>query len=202
MREYNAAPSPDPSHQGRGNNSPLERVGFDSYRGAGVCKPSPPVGEGWGDGDFMKKIIAVIGGKRVEKTLLLEAEEAGRLIARRGATLVCGGLGEVMEAASKGAKSVGGITIGILPQNDSKEANQYIDIPIATGLGIGRNVIIARTADALIAIGGEYGTLSEIAFALQMGKPVVGVRTWDIKGVISAENAVDAVNKVFELLEF
>jgi uncharacterized protein (TIGR00725 family) len=149
----------------------------------------------------MKPIIAVIGGRRTEKALLSEAEEAGRLIARRGATLVCGGLGGVMEAASKGAKSEGGLTVGILPHNDSKKANQYIDFPVATGLGIGRNVIIARTADALIAVGGAYGTLSEIAFALQIGKPVVGIKTWDIKGVISVENAVEAVNKVFELLK-
>jgi uncharacterized protein (TIGR00725 family) len=149
----------------------------------------------------MKPIIAVIGGRRTEKALFSEAEEAGRLIARRGATLVCGGLGGVMEAASKGAKLEGGLTVGILPQNDSKEVNQYIDLPVATGLGIGRNVIIVRTADALIAVGGNYGTLSEIAFALQMGKPVVGIKTWDIKGVIHAENAVDAVNKVFELLK-
>jgi uncharacterized protein (TIGR00725 family) len=149
----------------------------------------------------MKPIIAVIGGRRTEKALLSEAEEAGRLIARRGATLVCGGLGGVMEAASKGAKSEGGLTVGILPHNDSKEANHYMDIPVATGLGIGRNVIIFRTADALIAVGGAYGTLSEIAFALQMGKPIVGIKTWDIKGVIHAENAVDAVNKVFELLK-
>ncbi|MEW6569885.1 MAG: TIGR00725 family protein [Nitrospirota bacterium] len=146
-------------------------------------------------------MVAVIGGRRTEKTLLKEAEEVGRLIALRGATLVCGGLGGVMEAASRGAKSAGGPTVGILPQKDAREANQYIDIPIATGLGIGRNVIIARAADALIAIGGEYGTLSEIAFALQMGKPVVGIRTWDIKGVLNAENAADAVNKAFGLLE-
>jgi uncharacterized protein (TIGR00725 family) len=149
----------------------------------------------------MKKIIAVIGGRKTEKALLKEAEEVGRLIARRGATLVCGGLSGVMEAASKGAKSEGGLTVGILPQNDSKDANKYIDIPLATGLGISRNVIIARAADALVAIGGAYGTLSEIAFALQIGKPVIGIKTWDIKGVISVENAVDAVNKVFELLE-
>jgi uncharacterized protein (TIGR00725 family) len=148
----------------------------------------------------MQMIIAVIGGRRTEKALLAEAEEAGRLIARRGATLVCGGLGGVMEAASRGAKSEGGITVGILPQNDSRDANQFIDIPITTGLGIGRNVIIARTAHGFIAVGGEYGTLSEIAFALQMGKPVVGIKTWDIKGIISAENASEAVEKVFERL--
>lgn len=149
----------------------------------------------------MKPIIAVIGGRRTEKALLSEAEEVGRLIARRGACLVCGGLSGVMEAVSRGAKSEGGITVGILPHDHKREANQWIDIPIATGLGIGRNVIIARTADAIVAVGGEYGTLSEIAFALQMGKPVVGIRTWDIKGILSAENAAEAVHKVFELLE-
>jgi uncharacterized protein (TIGR00725 family) len=148
----------------------------------------------------MKPIIAVIGGRRTEKRLLKEAEDVGRLIARRGAVLICGGLGGVMEAASRGAKSEGGITVGILPQNDSGNANQYIDIPIATGLGIGRNVIIARTADALIAVGGAYGTLSEIAFALQMAKPVAGITTWDIKGIISVENAAEAVNSVFDRL--
>jgi uncharacterized protein (TIGR00725 family) len=147
------------------------------------------------------KIIAIIGGRRTEKPLLREAEEAGRLIAQKGAILLCGGLGGVMEAASKGAKSGGGITVGILPQNDSKDANSYIDIPLATGLGIGRNMIIARSADALIAIGGEYGTLSEIAFALQMGKPVVGIKTWDIKGIVIAKNAIDATNRVFETLQ-
>jgi uncharacterized protein (TIGR00725 family) len=147
----------------------------------------------------VKPVIAVIGGRRAEKSLLAEAEEAGRLIAGKRAVLLCGGLGGVMEAASKGAQSAGGLTVGILPQNDSKSANQYIDIPIATGLGIARNVIIARSADGLIAIGGEYGTLSEIAFALQMAKPVVGIRTWEIKGVICVDNASEAVDKVFEL---
>jgi uncharacterized protein (TIGR00725 family) len=148
----------------------------------------------------MKNIIAVIGGHKPEKSLLREAEEVGRLIAQKGAVLVCGGLGGIMEAASKGAKSWGGITVGILPQDDSEDSNPYIDIPLATGLGIGRNMIIARSADALIAIGGEYGTLSEIAFALQMGKPVVGIKTWDIKGIVIARNAIDATNKVFEAL--
>jgi uncharacterized protein (TIGR00725 family) len=149
----------------------------------------------------MRKIIAVIGGRRTEKALLREAEEVGRLIAGNGAVLVCGGLGGVMEAASRGAMTEGGLTVGILPQNDAKAVNQYIDIPIVTGLGIGRNVVIARTADALIAVGGEYGTLSEIAFALQMGKPVIGIRTWDIKGVIPAENAGEAIEKAFAALQ-
>lgn len=149
----------------------------------------------------MKFLIAVIGGRKTEKSLLKEAEEVGRLIAGNGAVLVCGGLGGVMEAASRGARAGGGLTVGILPQNDARDANPHIDIPIATGLGIGRNVIIARTADALIAVGGEYGTLSEIAFALQMGKPVIGIRTWDIKGIVPTENAGEAVEKAFAALK-
>lgn len=147
-----------------------------------------------------KAVIAVIGGRKVEKRLLQEAEEVGSLIADRDAILVSGGLGGVMEAASRGAKKAGGIVVGILPHEHKGEMNEYIDVPVATGLGIGRNVIIARTADALIAVGGEYGTLSEIAFALQMKKPVVGIKTWDIKGVSPAENAQDAVKQVFEIL--
>jgi uncharacterized protein (TIGR00725 family) len=150
---------------------------------------------------MQKKIICVIGGRRVEKSLLHEAEMVGRLIARKGAIVVCGGLGGVMEAVAKGARSEGGLTVGILPQDHKRETNAYIDVPIVTGLGIGRNVIIARTADAVIAVGGEYGTLSEIAFSLQMGKPVIGIRTWDIKGIIPADNAEDAVTKVFDILE-
>lgn len=145
-------------------------------------------------------LIAVIGGRKADKTLKKEAEAVGRLIAEKGGILVCGGMHGIMEAVSKGAKQAGGLTVGILPQDHKRDANPYIDIPIATGLGIGRNVVIARTADALIAIGGEYGTLSEIAFGLQMGKPVVGIRSWDIKGVIPAKNAEEAVRTVLEMI--
>ncbi len=142
-----------------------------------------------------RHIIGVIGGREVKKELLIIAEEVGRLIGEMGLLLICGGLGGVMEAVSKGAKDAGGLTIGILPQETKEQANPYIDIPVATGFGIGRNIIIARTADAIIAIGGEYGTLSEIAFALQLGKPVIGIATWDIKGVIKAVDAQDALNR-------
>jgi uncharacterized protein (TIGR00725 family) len=147
-----------------------------------------------------RPVIAVIGGRRADKFLLIEAREAGRLIAERDALLVTGGLGGIMEAASEGAQSAGGITVGILPQDNKEGANQYVDVPLATGLGVGRNVIIARTADAAIAIGGGYGTLSEIAFALQMGKPVIGIGSWDVKGVIPAASAGDAVEKAFGAL--
>ncbi len=148
-----------------------------------------------------KKVIAVIGGRRADRSLLEEAEKVGRLIAERGALLVCGGLGGIMEAASRGAKSAGGLTIGVLPHDHKRRANEYVDVPLATGLGIGRNVIIARTADAAIAIGGEYGTLSEIAFTLQMEKPVIGIRSWEVKGVIPAAGAEEAVFKAFQALE-
>jgi hypothetical protein len=149
---------------------------------------------------MFKRIVAVIGAGTAEEPLLKIAEEVGRLIARRDAILICGGLGGVMEAASKGVRSEGGTAVGILPQDHKNEANTYIDIPVATGFGEGRNVIIARTADAIIAVGGEYGTLSEIAFGLRMGKPVIGIKTWDIKGIIKGENAEDAVNKAFEAI--
>jgi hypothetical protein len=147
-----------------------------------------------------RPVIAVIGGRRADKALLKEAEEVGRLIAKHNAILMCGGLKGVMEAVSRGARSEGGLTVGILPHDHKRKANRYIDVPVATGLGIGRNVIIARSADAVIAVGGEYGTLSEIAFSLQMGKPVIGIGTWEIKGVIAARDAREAVEKAFELL--
>ncbi|MFZ5997284.1 MAG: TIGR00725 family protein [Nitrospirota bacterium] len=146
---------------------------------------------------MQKTMIAVVGAGEAGAALSKIAEEVGMLIARGGALLVCGGLNGVMEAAARGAKAGGGITVGILPRLDKADANPYIDIPIATGFGEGRNVLIVRSADALIAVGGEYGTLSEIAFALKTGKPVIGIGSWDIKGVIKAEHPEDAVNKAF-----
>ena len=154
-----------------------------------------------GGGLRLKRIIAVIGSGTANEATLKEAEEIGRLIAGRDAILICGGLGGVMEAAAKGARLEGGITVGVMPQNDTRSANPFITIPVATGLGEGRNVIIARTADALIAIGGEYGTLSEIAFGLKMGKPVIGLHTWEVRGIIHAEGTGDAVEKAFQMLD-
>lgn len=145
-------------------------------------------------------LIAVIGGRKASKHLLKEAELLGALIAEGGAILISGGLHGVMEAASKGASQAGGLTVGILPQDSKAHANKYVKVPIATGIGLARNSIIARSADALVAVGGEYGTLSEIAFALQMGKPVVGIGSWEIKGVIPASDARDAMDKIAERL--
>jgi hypothetical protein len=146
-------------------------------------------------------IIGVIGAGKADDRVLRMAEDVGRAIARRRALLVCGGLGGVMEAAAKGAFSEGGVTIGILPHADPDNANPYIVVPIATGFGEGRNIIIVRTADALIAVGGEYGTLSEIAFTLKAGKPIVGLATWDVRGLVAAKDPEDAVARAFGALK-
>ncbi len=109
---------------------------------------------------------------------------------------MCGGLGGVMEAACRGAKEAGGTTIGILPGTDRAAANRFVDFAIPTGLGEARNALVVRAADALIAVGGAYGTLSEIAFALKAGKPVAGLGTWDVDGVTVADSPEAAVESV------
>ena len=147
-----------------------------------------------------RSILGVIGAGLADEETNRMAEEVGRLIGG-SALMICGGLGGVMEAAARGAKGAGGTTVGILPGSGTRDANAWIDIPVATGMGEARNMVIVRTADALIAVGGEYGTLSEIAFALKAGKPVIGLRTWDIPGVIKADDAADAVRKVFSALQ-
>ena len=126
-------------------------------------------------------LVAVIGGSAPTAEEAAAAEAVGRALAAGGAILVCGGRGGVMEAACRGAKSAGGLTIGILPGTDRGEANPYVDIPIVTGIGWARNAIITRTAQAVVAVGGSYGTLSEIAFALGFGVPVVGLGTWEVR---------------------
>lgn len=126
-------------------------------------------------------LIAVIGGSKATPEEAAAAEAVGRVLAEGGAALVCGGRGGVMEAACRGAKAAGGLTIGILPGADRGEANPYVDVSIVTGIGLARNAIVARTAQAAIAVGGSYGTLSEIAYALMFGVPVVGLGTWEIK---------------------
>ena len=147
-----------------------------------------------------RKLIGVIGGTAATAEILRSAEETGRLIAERGCLLICGGMGGVMEAAAKGAREAGGATIGILPHTDRHEANAYIDVPIATGLGEGRNLVIVRAADLLIAVDGEYGTLSEIAFALKLKKTVIGLNTWDIPGIIKAATPMEAVDMAMNIL--
>jgi uncharacterized protein (TIGR00725 family) len=124
------------------------------------------------------KSIAVLGPGTCNEATAAFAREVGRLLAQHGVTLICGGRGGVMEAACRGAKEAGGVTIGILPGESAAEANPFVTIPIVTGLGEARNLIIVRSARAVIAVGGEYGTLSEIAFALKFGVPIIGLRSW------------------------
>jgi hypothetical protein len=153
--------------------------------------------------------IAVVGSGTADDELRALAEEVGREVARQGAVLLTGGLGGVMEAASRGAHEEGGITIGILPGTDPREANPWVEVPIATGMGQARNVIVVVAAHAVVAVGGEYGTLSEIAHALKIGKPVVGLHTWELakefaerdENVIAAFSPAEAVNLAIALVK-
>lgn len=145
--------------------------------------------------------VGVIGAGSARDQELAWAEEVGREVARRGAVLLCGGLGGVMEAAASGAHKEGGLTVGILPGSDRFEANPYISIGVATDMGHARNVILVRSSDGLIAVGGKYGTLSEMAIALKTGKPVVSLGSWDLgPSVISAASPKEAVEKLFQIL--
>jgi uncharacterized protein (TIGR00725 family) len=155
--------------------------------------------------------MAVVGSGRANDQEARLAEAVGAAIARAGAVLVCGGLGGVMEAACRGAKTVGGTTLGIVPGSERSAANAYVDIVVATGIGESRNAVIVATADALVAVGGEYGTLSEIALALRAGKPVVGLATWglvrptikpiqDLGGIVDATNPDLAVETALGLI--
>lgn len=152
-----------------------------------------------------KAIVSIIGSSQATPEELKLAEEVGEGLARQGAIIVCGGLGGVMEAACKGAQSAGGITIGILPGDSPEQANPYVVIPLATGIGYVRNIIVATVSRAVIAIGGSYGTLSEIAYALQAGRPVIGLNTWSLsrnnasdRSIISASNAAEAVGMALQ----
>ena len=150
--------------------------------------------------------ISVIGaGKCDDKTYNI-AYEVGKLVAEREAILVCGGLGGVMDAAARGAKEAGGTSVGILPDDTRIGASPHLTASLPTGMGHTRNTLIAHAADVVIAVGGEYGTLSEIGFALKLGKPVVGIDTWQLKkkgqsvpAVFEAETPEEAVGKAFEL---
>jgi uncharacterized protein (TIGR00725 family) len=150
-------------------------------------------------------IIAVIGGDPAPLWALDHAKAIGREIARRGHVLICGGRGGVMEAACKGASEADGLTIGVLPDSDRSEMNPYVQIPIVSGIGRARNLTIALTADAIIAVDGGYGTLSEVAFGLQHGKPIAGLGTWRLESdgadeapIFRAEDPVAAVTWAIE----
>ncbi len=155
-----------------------------------------------------RRYIAVIGSGNANEEELALAEQVGTEVATAGAVLVCGGLGGVMQTACRGAKAAGGTTVGILPGAERLTANPDVDIAIATGLGEARNTIVVTSADAVVAVGGEFGTLSEIAFALRAGKPVVGLSTWElhrsgrpVEGVLRADDAAGAVALALRLAE-
>jgi uncharacterized protein (TIGR00725 family) len=135
--------------------------------------------------------IAVIGAGDASPEVYEAARTAGYLIAANRETLVCGGLGGVMEAACKGAKEQDGTTVGILP--DTGNGNPFLDVVVRTGLGPARNALVVQSADAVVAVGGGYGTLSEIAIALKTGRPVFGIKTWDIEGVMPCATPEEAV---------
>jgi uncharacterized protein (TIGR00725 family) len=151
--------------------------------------------------------VAVSGGGEADAETCRLAEELGRELAARGAVVVTGGLGGVMEAACRGAKAAGGRTIGILPSDDRANANAWVDVAVPTGLGEGRNALVVRAADAVVALAGGYGTLSEIALALRLGRPVVGLGTWELAragcrddAVVVARDPADAAAKAVELV--
>lgn len=153
------------------------------------------------------KFIAVIGNSKASAQEIKLAEEIGREIAQNGAILVCGGLDGGMEAACRGAVSEGGLTVGILPGTSRNDANQYVKIPIVTGIGYARNIVVVKSAQAVIAVGGGYGTLTEIGYALKNGIPVVGIDTWQLTNkdkindsIIRVENALDAVSTALEMI--
>ena len=143
--------------------------------------------------------VAVVGPGVATPEQEADAEAVGRGLGEAGATVVCGGLGGVMAAACRGARAGGGLTVGLLPGLSRDEANRWVDVAVPTGLGEARNVLVVRAADVVVAVGGEYGTLSEIAFALKAGTPVVGLGSWGIEGVQQAESADDAVSLALRL---
>ncbi|MEW5748982.1 MAG: TIGR00725 family protein [Candidatus Thermoplasmatota archaeon] len=152
--------------------------------------------------------IAVIGGGQCTPEEAALAEEVGREMAKRGASLICGGLNGVMEAACKGAARAGGLTIGVLPGDSAETANPYVRIPIVTGIGYARNQIVVKSARAVIAIGGAYGTLTELAYALQGNIPIVGLNTWHLSrngkeeaGIVRAGTAAEAVEMAIRLAQ-
>ena len=149
--------------------------------------------------------ISVIGAGQASEDEAAAAEEIGRLLAEAGAVLICGGLGGVMDAAARGCEAAGGTSVGIIPGDDRTVGSSHLTVRIATGLGEARNAIVARAADAVIAVGGEFCTLSEIALALKMGKPVVGLGTWtlDLEGLPGdpLQRAADPPEAVARALE-
>ena len=146
--------------------------------------------------------VAVVGSGDASDTLYEKAREVGRLVAVRGGVVVCGGLLGVMEAAARGVKEAGGTAIGVLPDEDRGRANEYLSYSVATGMGQARNLAVVCSADVVVAVGGEHGTLSEIGLALKLGRPVVALESWDLGGhVMVAASSEEAVERAFEAVK-
>ncbi|HEX2195856.1 MAG TPA: TIGR00725 family protein [Actinomycetota bacterium] len=156
----------------------------------------------------MPPYVAVVGAGLADAGLAAVAEEVGRGLAESGAVVLCGGLSGVMEAACRGCRAGGGTSVGILPGDDRSGANEFVDVALATGMGEMRNALIVRAADVVVALGGEYGTLSEIAFALKIGRPVVGYDTWEPsrpgrhdEPIVRVASAAEAVSAALRLAD-
>lgn len=174
---------------------------------SGVVGPGPGAGgRGAGSVGRGEVYLGVIGESEPPPHLLETAEAVGRCVAEAGAILVCGGLGGVMEAACRGARAAGGVTIGLLPGHDRRDGNPYLTYAFPTGLGYARNILVVRSADAVIAVGGRFGTLSEIAFAKIEGRPVIGLDTWTLTRadvpdpILRARSPREAVEKALGAL--
>ena len=147
-----------------------------------------------------KPVIAVIGAGKCSRKLRDMAADIGRYVAENGGVVLCGGLGGIMEGAARGAKEAGGTTIGIIPSENKADANQFIDYVIPTGFGQARNVLVVRAADAIVALPGKFGTLSEMAFALVSGKPIVSVQAWKLgEEILQVEDPIEAAKIAMDL---
>ncbi len=145
-------------------------------------------------------MIAVIGASLPEESTVPLAEEVGRMVARLGAVLVCGGLDGLMKAACRGAKAEGGMTIGLLPGKDRADANEFVDLPICTTIGYARNACVAATGDVVIALPGSHGTLCEISYAFVYKRPIIDLGGWNRPGMISAKDVKEAEEKIRKMM--
>jgi uncharacterized protein (TIGR00725 family) len=148
-----------------------------------------------------KKVVSAIGGHTCTEEVEQLAQNLGKNLAKVVDILVCGGLSGTMKAVCQGFKAGGGLTIGIIPGYNKNEANSFVDIVIPTGLGLARNVLVVKSADVVVALPGEAGTLSEIAYALQFGIPVISLKSWDIPGVIKVDTIEEAIKEVKKRLK-
>jgi uncharacterized protein (TIGR00725 family) len=147
-----------------------------------------------------KKVVSVIGGHSCKNEVEQIAHELGKKLAKVADYLISGGLSGTMKAVCSGFKASGGVTIGIIPSYSKSDANEFVDIVIPTGMGLARNVMVVQAGDIVVALPGEYGTLSEIAYCLQFGKAVISLNSWDIQGVIKVKTVDEAIQKVKQLL--